>query len=125
MPFLCPECSRHGSLRIALKIELPPDSRSDEITLQTVRCADCGFAGIAVYEESRRGALDTESFQHIGYQVAKSELRDLRKAIRSCPEPANGRCPCAAHQMLSKTDSSGRWSALDDLETTGTFALDR
>jgi hypothetical protein len=125
MPFLCPQCSRHGSLRITLKIELPPDSRSDEITLQTVRCADCGFAGIAVYEESRRGALDSESFQHVGYEVAKNQLRELRKAIRSCPEPGNWRCPCAAHERLSKTDSSGRWSALHDLEIRGTFALDR
>jgi hypothetical protein len=125
MPFLCPRCSRHGSLRITLKIELPPDSRSDEITLQTVRCADCGFAGIAVYEESRRGALDTESFQHTGYEVTRSQLRGLRRIIKSCPDPGDRRCPCATHQRLGKTDSSGRWSALGDLETTGTFALDR
>ena len=123
MPFVCPECSRHGSLKITLSIELPPDSRSDEITLQTVECSDCGFAGIAVYEESRRGALGSESFHHTGYHLSKSELRDLRQAIRSCRDRRNWRCRCPAHRTLSRTDAAGRWVALRDLETTDAFPI--
>lgn len=123
MPFVCPECSRHGSLNIVLSIELPPDSRSDEITLQIVECSDCQFAGIAVYEESRRGPLDSESFHHTGYHLSKSQLRDLRKAIRSCPDRTNWRCRCPAHKMLSQTDGAGRWKTLRDLETTEAFPV--
>jgi len=123
VPFVCPKCSHHGSLKIVLSIELPPDSRSDEITLQIVECSDCRFAGIAVYEESRRGPLDSESFDHTGYYASRDKLRDLGKAIRSCPEPRNPRCQCPAHQTLGKTDASGRWNALRDLETAETFPL--
>ncbi len=68
MPFQCPECSTK-TLKITHKLELPPDSRSDEITLQIIECSGCGFGGIAVYEESRRGALDDDSFDHTGYRV--------------------------------------------------------
>jgi hypothetical protein len=123
VPFVCPECSRRGSLRIALSIELPPDSRSDEITLQTVECSDCGFTGIAVYEESRRGSLGSESFSHIGYRLSKSDFRDLDKAIRSCRDRRNRRCRCPAHRKLSRTDAAGRWNALRDLETTDAFPV--
>ena len=56
MTFLCPECE-HKSLNITAKIELPPDARSDEITLQVVECAQCRFFAIAVDKASRRGAL--------------------------------------------------------------------
>jgi C4-type Zn-finger protein len=121
--FVCPACSRQGSLKIVRSIELPPDSRSDEITLQIVQCSDCGFAGIAVYEESRRGPLDSESFHHTGYHVSKSQLGDLRKAMRSCPQPGNARCQCRAHQTLGKTDASGRWGGLHDLGSAASFAL--
>ena len=123
MPFLCPECSRRGSLKIALSIELPPDSRSDEITLQTLECSDCGFEGIAVYEESRRGSLGSESFSHTGYHLSKGELGNLRKAIRSCPDRKNWRCRCPAHRRLSRTDAAGRSVALRDLETTDAFPV--
>jgi len=123
LPFVCPACSHHASLKIVLSIELPPDSRSDEITLQVVQCSDCAFAGIAVYEESRRGRLDSESLHHTGYYVNKNDLRELRKAIRSCPEPRNPRCQCPTHRTLGKTDASGRWDALRHLEITEAFPL--
>lgn len=123
MPFVCPECSQPKSLRIALKIELPPDSRSDEITLQVVECSQCDFAGIAVYEESRRGALGSESFNHIGYRVSKDDLKALRKTIKGCPEPSNWRCGCSAHRVLSRKDASGRWNALDEIPLEGSFAI--
>jgi hypothetical protein len=121
--FLCPECSRRGSLNITLSIELPPDSRSDEITLQTVKCSDCGFEGIAVYEESRRGSLGSESFSHTGYHLSKGDLGNLRKTIKSCRHRKNWRCRCPAHRKLSRADTAGRWSALRDLETTDAFPI--
>ena len=123
MPFLCPECLAPASLKVALKIALPPDSRSDEITLQVVNCSRCGFGGIAVYEESRRGRLGTESFHHIGYRVSVEDLKALRRTIKRCPEPNNWRCECSAHRLLSRKDASGRWNALNDVRREETFTL--
>ena len=123
MPFLCPECSTPKSLKIALKIELPPDSRSDEIALQIVECTNCGFAGIAVYEESRRGALGSESLDHTGYYVSADDLKALRKTIKGCPQPSDWRCDCKAHRTLGMTDAAGRWSALKGINRERAFAL--
>jgi hypothetical protein len=116
MPFQCPECTRSRTLEITDLIELPRDSRSDEITLQIVRCSGCGFEGIAVYEESRRGGFDDESVDHRGWHVRAADLRRLRETIRRCPKPRNPRCSCAAHRALGKKDGSGRWRGLADVE---------
>ncbi len=124
MPFTCPECSVPNSLKIALKIELPPDSRSDEITLQIVKCSECRFSGIAIYEESRRGDLASESVYHLGYRVGKKELGDLRRTIEHCPNPDDPRCDCSAHHRLGKKDASGRWNALDDTPLGEAFGLE-
>ena len=121
--FQCPEC--RGTLRITDRIELPPDSRSDEITLQIVGCRDCRFAAIAVYEESRRGALDSESIDHRGFRLAAADLKALRKQMRSCPQRGNPRCECATHRWLGRTDMSGRWAGLADLELGDWFAMER
>jgi hypothetical protein len=123
MPFLCPECSTPRSLKIAAKIELPPDSRSDEITLQIVECSHCHFAGIAVYEESRRGALDSESSSHVGYRVNAKDLRMLKRTIKQCPEPNNPRCECSAHQALGGRDVGGRWNGLQEIACEERFEL--
>jgi len=123
MPFLCPECSTPRSLKIKARIELPPDNRSDEITLQVVECCRCRFAGIAVYEESRRGALDSESFSHTGYHVSARDLRALKRTIKQCPEPGNPRCGCPTHQALGGRDAGGRWNGLSRIEHTGAFQV--
>jgi hypothetical protein len=125
MPFLCPQCTSPGALDIKLKIELPPDSRSDEIMLQVVECSRCDFAGIAVYEESRRGALDSESFDHTGFRVTADDRKELKKTIRSCPAPTNWRCQCPSHRLLGRQDASGRWNALAEIHTEGRFELKR
>lgn len=122
MAFFCPECNTK-SLKIVAKIELPADSRSDEIAVQTLRCGRCHFAAMAVYEESRRGALDDESIEHRGYRLSPQELRDLRRDIRQCPEPRNPGCPCAIHQKLGARDAAGRWNALQDLRAHDSFDL--
>jgi hypothetical protein len=122
VPFRCPECS-HSSLKIERRIELPPDSRSDEIALQIVTCSQCGFAGIAVYEESRRGALDSESVDHRAYRTTPADLKIIRQAIRACPKPRDNRCRCASHRRLGRKDASGRWSGLADVHLEGRFNL--
>ena len=122
MPFLCPTCSEK-SLKITSKIELPPDSRSDEIALQIVECSQCRFAGIGVYEESRRGALDAESFDHTGYRVGARDLAALRKTVRQCRQPTNPRCKCSAHRELGSRDASGRWNGLEGIHRERAFAL--
>ena len=60
MAFVCPECHMPGALRITVSLQLPADSRSDDIALQIVECAHCQFKGIAIYEESRRGPLESD-----------------------------------------------------------------
>ena len=122
MAFRCPECSTL-SLTIVHSIELPPNSRSDEIAVQIVKCSNCGFAGTAVYEESHRGTLGSESFSHIGYRVSAEHLRWLKELIRRCPKPRNSRCDCAAHRLLGQRDAAGRWSALKDIPHNGEFML--
>ncbi|HYH81950.1 MAG TPA: hypothetical protein VEX86_19245 [Longimicrobium sp.] len=121
MPFACPECADPGSLAIAASIELPSDSRSDEIAVQIVGCARCGFRAAAVYEESRRGSLDAEAVDHAGYRMAGERLDDLSALIGACSEPGNSGCRCEAHRRLGQVDDSGRWCGLP--ETTGSFAM--
>jgi hypothetical protein len=125
MPFTCPECHTPGALRITHRLELPPDARSDEITLQVVRCSQCRFEGLAVYEESRRGALDDESFSHTGYEAEKAGVSALKKAISRCPRPGNPRCACAAHEAYGRRDAHGRWTGLDAFDLGSSFPLVR
>jgi hypothetical protein len=123
MPFQCPECTTSRSLAITTSIELPSDSRSDEITLQIVRCSRCRFEGITVYEESRRGRLDSESFDHYGLHVDLPDVKAVKKAIKQCPNPRSARCKCEAHRILGQKDSSGRWNGLGEMETHGRYRL--
>ena len=108
MGFQCPECN-NKTLEIIKGIELPPDARSDEITLQVIRCGGCNLEGIAIYEESRRGALDSETIDHYGYTLDGKELKSIISLIKRCPEPSNSRCACDSHQELSRKDAFGRW----------------
>jgi DNA-directed RNA polymerase subunit RPC12/RpoP len=120
MSFICPDCSGKR-LRIACSLELAPDSWWDEITLQVVECPDCGFRGAAVCEESRRGALDSEAWNHWGVRLAEAPLRTLIKDVAACPEPRSSACRCAAHQKWGRTDATGRWLGLG--ESAGRFPL--
>ncbi len=122
MPFQCPECSTR-TLKITHKLELPPDSRSDEITLQIVECSRCNFGAIAIYEESRRGALNDDSFDHTGYRIGADDLAALRKAIRACPRPTNHRCTCATHRKLGARSESGRWNGLSGVRRESAFGM--
>jgi hypothetical protein len=123
MSFLCPDCLTAGTLKIISRLELPPDSRSDEITLQIVRCYHCRFQGIAVYEESRRGSFDSESVNHYGYYVGEADLQNLRRLIEQCPNPGDSRCTCSVHQRLGSKDGNGRWSGIADIDLGQSFLM--
>ena len=122
MPFRCPECLAE-SLEIGLSMQLPPDSRSDEIVLQVVSCERCGFGGLAVYEESRRGALGAEAWNHTGYWVSEEAMAEIASLIKRCPEPDKTACQCPAHLELSRRDDHDRWREPGSMETADTFAL--
>ena len=94
MSLLCACCDCY-TLKIKYAVEIYPDQNYDECSVQVVKCSNCQFEGIAIYEESRRGSLDSESFSHLAYKVPASKIElfyflidnnldiDLRKLITS------------------------------------------
>jgi len=125
MAFACPRCCSEDSLAIVIGIELPPDSRSDEISLQILRCSKCGFRGLAVYEESRRGALNSDAWEHTGYQVDESVVNTITELINNCPDRSHSGCPCESHQILGQREQNGRWNGIGKYEVKGMFPLSR
>ena len=109
MGFQCPKCDAQKSLDIVSRLEIPPDARSDEISLQIVKCQLCKFEAVAIYAESHRGALDSDVYDHYGYTINQKELKELKALIRQCSEPKNRRCSCDSHRTLIHKDSYGRW----------------
>jgi hypothetical protein len=111
--FVCPECGA-AELGIVAALELDADSMSDEITVQAVACGACGLLAAAVYEESRRGSLDSDCWFHAGYRLPPEKAADLLALIRSCPRPSDAGCGCPAHAALGGTTEIGRWTGLVD-----------
>ena len=111
MALVCPQC-HDGTLTVLASLELPSDSRSDEIRLQVVRCTSCGFEGLAVYEESGRGALGSESVDHRAYWFGPEVADAVRRKLAQCPNPTNRRCGCAVHRAFGERDARGRWIGL-------------
>jgi hypothetical protein len=122
MAFVCPRCLVSGSLEINLAMQLPADSRSDDITVQIVECNQCKFYGLAVYEESRRGALELEAWEHTGYWL-EADSDGIITEIKSCPEPMNANCRCPSHVALGQSDARGRWQGLVRLQHLRTFPM--
>lgn len=123
MSFGCPNCGRNESLHIIASLELPPDNRSDEITLQAAECVACGFTVVAVYEESRRGALEQEAYNHLGFRVPQVAYQEIKAAIAACGAPRDSTCTCPSHKRFSRQDRAGRWAGLDDLPLGSGFNL--
>lgn len=123
MSFYCPNCRRNNSLVIGARLELPADARSDEITIQMVRCDECEFQGVAVYEESRRGGMDSESFDHRGYRLGQAELKRLNKLIAACPRPSDTKCTCSSHKELNHRTDYKQWIRLDGFELGEEFNM--
>jgi hypothetical protein len=123
MGFQCPNCSNKRSLQIVARIELPPDVRSDEIALQILNCSSCDFQGVGIYEESRRGALGSESYDHYGFTLPKVEFSALQAKVKRCPRPNNPRCTCDSHRELGRKDEGGRWIRPGFNEALETFPM--
>lgn len=123
MSFRCPQCLTRDSLVIAASLALPPDKRLDEITLQVVSCTVCVFRGLAVYEESRQGYLETDNWRHIGYWVSPDAAASVLEAIHACPEPMNTSCTCSSHHALRHKDLNGAWRGLVEMERGHTFLM--
>jgi hypothetical protein len=109
MPFICPQCLRADSLHTKAAIELRSDNRSDEISMQLVSCLACDFTGLIVYEESRRGALDSENYDLQGWHVDPKTYRDLMDQMNGCVVSSNSRCECETHRRFGQQDQQGRW----------------
>lgn len=123
MSFRCPQCKTVDSLNIEMAIELPPDNKSQEITLQVVACQICAFRGLAVYEEARYGGAGEDGWVHTGYWVSSDAVDSVVAAISSCPQPNNPRCICQAHGELSQRNISQVWRGLLELERSHTFLM--
>lgn len=87
MSFLCPACAGK-TLVIEESLDLGADDTYDERALQVVSCGDCGFRGAAMYGESRRGALDSESADHTGYSVPEDVAAAVHEAVRNGTVPS-------------------------------------
>jgi len=128
MSLNCPKCQSVGALKIIQSIELPPDVRSDEISFQLLACSNdsCGFQGVAIYEESRRGALDSDHWDHTGYRVSDEIFEKLKTTFAQCPDPANASCQCESHQELGNVSPAGsvRWQPPEGIEWGSAFPID-
>jgi hypothetical protein len=123
MGFMCPACAA-PALEIGATLELPADGDWDEITLQTVICARCGLRALAVYRESRHGALDSEVVWHAGYRVSAADFASVAAAVALCPRPVDEACACAAHRRFG-AQRAGRWLGLSEcgVKVLGEFNL--
>ncbi|MEW6265772.1 MAG: hypothetical protein AB1641_22090 [Thermodesulfobacteriota bacterium] len=123
MGFVCPACATKDALEISLFLELPPDSRSDEITVQLLRCRSCGFPGVSVYEESRRGSLFEEAWDHQAYGLEEEEWRRLARLISVCPNRRDPNCLCSGHLELNRRDGHGAWLGLTGFRLGKPFGM--
>ncbi len=118
---ICPTCQTN-TLNITQSLELPPDVRNDEISLQAVQCASCGLQALAVYRESRRGSLGSESWVHEGYRVSEVDFQRVSGLIGACPNATDKRCPCESHTVLGH-QTEYHWDGLAKMgvEINGVF----
>lgn len=115
MTFSCPKCT-DGALEIRASLELPADGRSDENTLQAIECRSCGFTGVAIYEESRRGADD--SWHHDGAPVGREVFAALIGDIARCSHAGDRKCDCDIHQKYNQRDGYN-WRGFSMFELAG------
>ena len=101
MAFECPSCNG-PKLEISFSLELPSQGDDDEIALQTLKCAGCGFQSVAAYRESRHGSLHSESWSHDGYLIEDEPLERLYDALLVCPAPRDKHCPCPTHASFAR-----------------------
>lgn len=113
--FVCGPC-KAPSLTIGKVIDLASDD-DDELSLQLVVCGQCGAEAVAVYRESRRGSLDSDSYHHDAWMVPAETVRMIEREIAACPKPRDEHCGCRTHQLWAnegyRTHLDGaRWYAI-------------
>lgn len=123
MSFQCPRCADLQSLEIETSLQLFKGRCDNEITLQIVECQRCQFSGAAVYEEGRRGAVDTRAWKHVGYYLDEAVLAQLKTLILACPDRLDPTCPCPAHLQLGSCDGHGEWLGLEQFNPGGRFTM--
>lgn len=97
--FRCPLCDEN-SLEIGESLELTPNGEWDEEALQLISCSICESAGLALYQEHRRGALDQETTQHNGAFLPLAELLPIRASLLLCPKSKSAGCGCSIHREM-------------------------
>jgi hypothetical protein len=102
----CPGC-KAPALRIRVELELGNDGNSDEVSIQAMRCTHCGFSAAASYEESRRGRLDSECWNHIAIRITSDDYAKLVASLAACPNRRNAECPCNAHRWFGQRSELG------------------
>ncbi|MBW2536503.1 MAG: WD40 repeat domain-containing protein [Deltaproteobacteria bacterium] len=112
MASTCPKCKDVESEMVCF-LELPYDSRSDEITLFVNRCPACDHRYLGVYEESRRGALGEDHWNYHQIECSTAAWEELKELISACPARRSYQCDCPAHQKLGLRDKAGYWNGLD------------
>jgi hypothetical protein len=123
--FLCPQCGAFG-LKVVKAMDLPPDSRSDDVMLQIIECNSCSFKGLALYEESRRGGMDDESFDHTGFWVSDEAVSEVEDIFSLCSSLGDKRCNCIGHKRAVAATSTGkkwRLALLDQYGCEQTFVM--
>ena len=88
-----------------MAMELGPDDFSDERSVQIVECRGCGFVGVGLYEESRRGS--GERVHHAAYDTTVTPM--YQSTIRECPTPRQAGCRCFAHQLMRRSVGDPLW----------------
>ncbi len=104
MNLICPWCGDRA-LKIEKSLELGYDARNDEYSLQAVYCPVCGMGGVAIYEESRRGAED--SWYHYCHHMKKEDYELFLKQLSQCPDPKNDKCNCSVHTHFNQKEANG------------------
>jgi len=123
--FLCPQCGAYG-LEIVKAMDLLPDNRSDDVILQIVECNSCSFKGLSLYEESRRGGMDSESWDHTGFCTTDTAVAEVAIFFSQCSALRDKRCGCEAHKKVVAATSRGkkwRLALLDQYGCEQTFIM--
>ena len=99
---VCPDCAAESRFNFIATMELGPGEFSDETAFQLLECAQCALKIAAVYEESRRGRLRSETVSHKGYRTEPHEWLNLKTLVSQCSSPNNKSCLCPAHAHLRR-----------------------
>lgn len=69
---------------ITRSVDLPSDNTFDDISIQTLESDDKETKAVGIYQESRRGALDSEIVHHEAHMVATGVFDIVVAALDAC-----------------------------------------